>query len=233
MKGRSWLLDLIFPPKCTFCTKILEHPGDLMCPDCQRTLPWLVGTRAEKRVEFVETCVSALRYQERVKQSIHRFKFTGRSWYAKTYGVLTAQCVHDHLNGAYDVISWVPVSKKRKRERGYDQSFLLASAMAGHLGREPVELLRKVRNNPAQSGLTEAARRRANVMDAYEAPWPERLAGKRVLLVDDVVTTGETLSECARTLRMAGAEGVVCVTLAQARGGSTIQQKDVEKPKIE
>lgn len=225
MKRSNWLLNLIFPPKCTFCAAILERPSDLMCPNCQRTLPWLLGARAEKRVEFVETCVSALRYQERVKQSIHRFKFTGRSWYAKTYGVLAAQCVHDHLNGAYDVITWVPVSKKRKRERGYDQAFLLASEMAGHLGREPVELLRKVRDNSAQSGLTEAAQRRANVLDVYEAPWPERLAGKRVLLVDDVVTTGETLSECARTLRMAGAEHVVCVTLARARG----EQGDLAK----
>lgn len=225
MKRSNWLLDLIFPPKCTFCTAILERPSDLTCPNCQRTLPWLLGTRAEKRVEFVETCVSALRYQERVKQSIHRFKFTGRSWYAKTYGVLAAQCVSDHLAGAYDVITWVPVSKKRKRERGYDQSFLLASAMAEYLGQEPVELLRKVRDNPAQSLLAGAAQRRANVMDAYQAPWPERLAGKRVLLVDDVVTTGETLSECARTLRMAGAERVVCVTLAQARG----EQGDLAK----
>lgn len=225
MKGRNKLLDLIFPPKCTFCAGILEHNGDLTCSNCQRTLPWLLGTRAEKRVEFVETCVSALRYQERVKQSIHRFKFTGRRWYADTYGVLAAQCVSDHLTGTYDVITWVPVSKKRKRERGYDQSFLLASAMAEHLGQEPVELLRKVRNNPAQSLLVGAAQRRANVMDAYQAPWPERLAGKRVLLVDDVVTTGETLSECARTLRMAGAESVVCVTLAQARG----EQGDLAK----
>ena len=218
MKGRNWILDLIFPRKCTFCAEIMEHPGDLMCPDCQRTLPWLLGARAEKQVEFVETCVSALRYHERVKQSVHRFKFRGRRWYAQTYGVLTAQSVQDHLSGTYDVISWVPVSKKRKRERGYDQSFLLASEMGKHLGQEPVELLQKVRHNPAQSGLTGAAQRRANVMDAYQAPWPERLAGKRVLLVDDVVTTGETLSECARTLRMAGAESVVCVTLAQARG---------------
>ena len=218
MKRSNWLLELIFPSKCTFCSDIMGHSGDLMCPHCQRTLPWLLGSRAEKRVEFVETCVSALRYRGRVQQSIHRFKFTGRSWYAKTYGVLAAQCVQDHLSGTYDLISWVPVSKKRKRERGYDQSFLLASEMGKHLGQEPVELLRKVRNNPAQSSLTEAAQRRANVMDAYQAPWPERLAGKRVLLVDDVVTTGETLAECARTLRMAGAESVVCVTLAQARG---------------
>lgn len=217
MRLTTLLLDLLFPPKCTFCGGLLPQSGLLMCPECQRTLPWLEGAAAEKRVEFVKTCVSPLRYQDSVRQSIHRFKFTGRHWYAGTYGVLTAQCVQDHLAGEYDLISWVPVSRKRKRQRGYDQAWLLARETGAHLGLEPVELLKKVRDNPAQSSLKDAARRRANVMSVYEAPWPERAAGKRVLLVDDVVTTGATLSECARTLRLAGAEEVVCVTLARTK----------------
>ena len=217
MNLKTCLLDLLFPPKCTFCGCLLEQPGRLTCPDCQRSLPWLEGNAAERKVEFAARCASPLRYQDSVSESIRRFKFTGRRWYAKTYGVLTAQCVRDHLEGEYDLISWVPVSRKRRRERGYDQAYLLAVETGKHLGLEPVELLKKVRDNPAQSSLEEAAQRRANVMDAYTAPWPERLAGKRVLLVDDVVTTGETLSECARTLRMAGAEAVVCVTLARAK----------------
>lgn len=217
MKLNTILLDLLFPPKCTFCGGLLSQSGLLMCPECQRTLPWLEGAAAEKKVEFAELCVSPLRYQDDVRQSIHRFKFTGRRWYARTYGVLTAQCVQDHLTGEYDLISWVPVSRKRRRQRGYDQARLLSDETGAHLGLEPVELLRKIRDNPAQSSLKDAAQRRANVMSVYEAPWPERAAGRRILLVDDVVTTGETLSECARTLRMAGAEAVVCVTLARAK----------------
>ncbi len=217
MNLKTFLLDLLFPPKCTFCENLLERSGRLTCPDCQRTLPWLEGEAAETRVEFAARCVSPLRYQDSVRKSVQRFKFSGRRWYAKTYGTLLSQCVQDHLAGEYDLITWVPVSAKRRRERGYDQSQLLAKELGERLALEPVELLQKPRDNPAQSGLKDAAQRRANVLGAYTAPWPGRLAGKRVLLVDDVVTTGETLSECARTLRMAGAENVVCVTLARAK----------------
>ena len=74
-----------------------------------------------------------------------------------------------------------------------------------------------MRHNKAQSSLEDDAARRANVLGAYRVLDPVQIAGKRVLLVDDVVTTGQTLSECARTLRMAGAEDVLCVTLAKAR----------------
>ena len=128
-----------------------------------------------------------------------------------------AQCVHDHLEGRYDLITWVPLSPQRKRERGYDQAFLLASAAALELGDVAVETLRKERNNEAQSGLTEAAQRRANVLGAYTPVDPELVAGKRVLLIDDVVTTGATMSECARILRAMGAADVVCAALARAR----------------
>lgn len=76
-------------------------------------------------------------------------------------------------------------------------------------------LLSKTRDTPPQSGLEEAGQRRANVLGVYRAP--DAAAGLRVLLADDVVTTGSTLSECARTLLTAGAAEVVCVTLAQAR----------------
>lgn len=211
------LLDLLYPPKCTFCRKLLEDPRALMCPDCQEKLPWLEGAAAERKLEFISLCVSPLGYKDQVRESIHRYKFSGMHWYCKTYGVLTAQCARDHLEGRYDLITWVPVSRRRKWERGYDQAYLLARETAAHLGEKPVSLLKKVKNNQPQSGIEEDAKRRANVLDVYRAVDPERMRGKRVLLVDDVVTTGETLSECARTLRTAGAAEVVCLTLARAR----------------
>ena len=80
-----------------------------------------------------------------------------------------------------------------------------------------VETLRKSRHTDAQSGLEGEAERRANVLGAYTAVDPELLAGKRVLLIDDVVTTGATFSECARVLRTMGAKDVVCAALARAR----------------
>ena len=211
------LLDLLFPPKCVFCGKILPTGVKHLCPACQKDLPWLEGPAAEQKGEFFSLCASPLRYQDKVRDSIRRYKFQGRRGYHKAYGLLVAQCVHDHLAGKYDLITWVPLSDKRKKERGYDQAFLLASAAALELDDVAVETLRKGRDNAAQSGLEGEAERRANVLGAYQPVDPELVAGKRILLIDDVVTTGSTLSECARMLRSMGATEVVCATLARAR----------------
>ena len=216
MNPAAPLLDLIFPPKCAFCARIMPGGGLRICSDCQQKLPWLEGEAAEKKVEFTSKCVSALRYQGRAAEGIHRYKFSGRESCCAVFGVLLAQVVEDHLMGRFDVITWVPVSRRRKQERGYDQSFLLAKELGRILDRKPVGLLRKTKHLQPQSRLNGAAERRANVMGAYCVPRPERVQGKRVLLVDDVVTTGATLSECARTLLLAGAEAVVCITLAKA-----------------
>ena len=216
-RAGDFLLDLLFPPKCVFCGRLLERGQKELCPRCQSELPWLEGAAAEQTGEFFSLCVTPLRYEDKVRDSIRRYKFKGRQGYHKAYGRLVAQCVHDHLAGRYDLVTWVPLSDKRRRERGYDQAFLLASAAALELGDVAVETLRKTRHNPAQSGIEGAAQRRANVLGAYLPVDPELVAGKRVLLVDDVVTTGATLSECARVLRSMGAADVVCAALARAR----------------
>ena len=217
----NWLLDLLFPPKCVFCGKVLSGGERGFCARCQKELPWLTGEAAEQTGEFFSLCASPLAYRDQVRDSIRRYKFKGRQGYHKTYGRLVAQCVHDHLAGRYDLITWVPLSDKRKKERGYDQAFLLSSAAALELNDVAVETLRKGRNTQAQSGLDDDAARRANVLGAYTIVDPELVEGKRVLLIDDVITTGSTISECARVLRSAGAADVVCATLARARGEKT------------
>lgn len=207
----SALLDLLFPPKCPFCGRLLEDGQTLLCPDCQRDLPWMQG---ERMVEFVDLCAAPLWYRDKVRQSHHRYKFSGVLAYADTYAALMAQCVEDRLQGRFDVVTWVPLSRWRLWRRGYDQSRLLAERLARNLGVPCVRLLKKVRHTKAQSGLTGESQRRANVLGAYKPAPGADAEGRRVLLVDDVVTTGATVSECARVLRTAGAARVVCVALA-------------------
>ena len=124
------LLDLLFPPKCVFCGRLLTSGERDFCARCQRELPWLEGPEAEQTGEFFTLCASPLAYRDQVRDSIRRYKFKGRQGYHKAYGRLVAQCVHDHLDGRWDLITWVPLSDQRRRERGYDQAFLLASAAA-------------------------------------------------------------------------------------------------------
>ena len=207
------ILDLLYPPKCPFCGKLLEK-GQLLCPECQNGLPWLTGTVGERKIELTGGCVSVAEYDERVKKGVHAFKFHGRSARCVAFGLLIAQCVKDHDLTA-DLVSWPPLSKKRLRERGYDQARLLAEKVGKELGLPVVRTLQK-EHRPAQSGLDGREARRTNLLGAYTAVDAEAFRDKRVLLVDDVLTTGATLSECARTLRLAGAEAVVCTTLARA-----------------
>ena len=82
----EFCLDLLFPPKCPFCGRLLEK-DELLCPDCQRDLPWLHGIAAEKKVELTKGCVSVLRYQDKVRKAIHGYKFSGLSARSGVFGV--------------------------------------------------------------------------------------------------------------------------------------------------
>ncbi len=210
-----FLLDLLFPPKCTFCGKFLKTGESEICAKCRKDLPYTQGEQAKTKGDFFTVCVSPLYYQGDVRASIHRFKFKGRSNYAAAYGKLVAQCIQDHLAGRYDLISWVPLSAGRLKKRGYDQAMLLCMAAALELSDVGVETLRKQKEVPAQSGMGAPEKRRANISGAYEVVDPELVAGRRILLIDDVITSASTLSECAKTLLMAGAEEVLCATLAK------------------
>ena len=193
----SALLDLIFPAKCPFCGRVLDRPG--ICDTCRGELPWTEGADALRRGPGGFLCAAPLWYQGLAREGLHRFKFRGMSSAAAPLGELIAGCAAEHFSGAFDTVTWVPVSPRRLRQRGYDQARLLAES---------------ARHNPAQSGLKEAAARRANVLGVYEAVDPERISGHRILLVDDICTTGATLAECARVLREAGAADVVCAAAA-------------------
>ena len=210
-------LDLLFPPRCVFCRSLMKHDKNGICESCQSKLPWIIGSAAEQKTEFVSLCVSPLWYQGDVRESIHRFKFSNCSGYASTYGRLIAQCMEDHFTKPYDLITWVPLSHQSLKVRGYDQAMLLAQLIAQELDSSAVETLRKVRNTSTQSTLKDDSARRANVLGAYEVSNQEAIKGKRVLLIDDVITTGSTMSECARMLLTYGASDVVGATVARAR----------------
>ena len=215
---RDWihqLLDLFFPPKCPFCGKVLDPAG--ICPACEKTLHWTEEREGVRKLSGGVQCAAPLWYEKQVREGLLRFKFQGASAAAGPMGELVARCAAERFSGAFDVVTWVPVSRRRLRSRGYDQARLLAESACRLWGVRPEQLLRKTADNPAQSGLTEAAARRANVLGVYETPVPEKVQGRRVLLVDDICTTGATLAECARTLRDAGAADVMSVCVALAR----------------
>lgn len=211
----SELLDLFFPPRCVYCHKFLKKDERNVCRKCEAELPYTNGGR--QTGEFFSVCVSPLYYEGAVRESILRYKFKEATGYAKTYGKLVAECIREELKGAYDLISWVPLSRERYKERGYDQAMLLALAVALELDDVAVSTLEKHKNVEKQSKMGSAEKRRANISGAYRAADTELIEGKRILLIDDIITTGVTLSECARTLLQAGASQVLCATIARGR----------------
>ena len=204
---------LLYPPKCPFCQRLLGEGEELICAACRKDLPYATPAGGRTPGRFYSRCVSPLYYTGKARRALLRFKFGSRMGSAAAFGSLIARRVGEELTGEYDLITWVPLSLLRLRRRGYSQSRLLAAETARRLGAETAPTLRKRSYRPPQSRKTGEAARIANVSGAFAPVHPERFIGKRILLIDDVVTTGATLSECARVLLEAGAENVVCATL--------------------
>jgi ComF family protein len=219
MKSFTNILELLYPSKCPFCGRILaeEAAEDGICPECRASLPW-TGAGAVTRGSYFSSCVSPLNYRDGARQGLLRFKFRHRSAAGRCFGRLMARCVREKLPWEFDLVTYVPLSLLRFRSRGYSQSRLLAEALAAQLGLPCVRLLRKRRHTKPLSGVKGGERRRAVVSGAFcLRPGAEaQMAGKCVLLVDDVVTTGATLGECSRLLLTAGADRVACATLCKA-----------------
>ena len=207
------ILDFFFPRRCPFCGAVAGK--ELLCKKCRRSLPF-TGEHAVREGTFGR-CAAPLYYEDRVREAILQFKFKAKLGGLSCFGMLMAECAAEHYSGAFDAITWVPVSKKRLKKRGFDQTRYLTGSMCVDWHVAPIETLRKVTDNPPQSTLETEEQRRANVLGVYEAVNAEQFRGKRLLLVDDILTTGATLSECVRVLKDAGAGEVMCLTLAMSR----------------
>ena len=211
------ILRLVYPPKCVFCGALLEWTEQDACKPCLAELPWTDTHSAVQTGRAFSQCVSPFFLTGKVHQALVDYKYHQRESYGVCFGRWMGDCACRCLSDAFDLVTWVPVSRKRLRKRGFDQARYLAGSLCVEWHVEPQETLRKILDNPPQSGLEDADARRANVLGAYEAVHPERIAGKRFLLVDDICTTGSTLGEAARVLRQAGAADVLGLTLAVTR----------------
>lgn len=210
----SCLLDILFPPRCLFCQKILPFGAHGMCDDCRQTLQIL---DTPKRGDFFLKCHAPLPYEGLIREAIHRYKFGGRRDYAPELGKLMAECVRENLAGQFDVVTYVPVSMERRKERGYDQTELLAGEMGKCLDVEIIPTLEKTVDNQKQSTIKDRKKRAKNVKNVYKVTNREAVDGNRILLVDDIITTGSTLEETAKMLLKSGALSVVCIALAQPK----------------
>lgn len=212
------IFRLLYPPKCVLCRKVLECDETDVCSDCAEKAP--VCPPAKNKLPFIAGWCAVWYYKDDVRKSLLRYKFGMRRNYALSYANLLAQKLKAEYPEGFDILTWVPISRLRKLKRGFDQVEKLANAVAQQLGLTPIKTLKKIRHNQPQAGISEPAHRRANVLGVYKVIQPEVLWGKRVLLLDDVITTGATAGECSRMLLTAGAREVYVGAVAAARHDS-------------
>lgn len=215
MKLLHRLGQWLYPEKCVLCGHILEKDETDLCHDCRIHAPECPVSNS--KYPYLNSWVALWYYEDTVRRSLLRYKFYGKRRYASPYARLLGMKLMKEDRLDFDILTWIPVSARRRRKRGFDQVELLAEKLGREIGKAPQPLLKKIRDNPAQSGIVGQAERRANVLGAYEVLHPELLAGKRVLLLDDIVTTGATAAECARVLLTAGAKEVHFAVIAAAR----------------
>ena len=212
MAGRFW--NFFFPPKCVLCKTLLKETESDLCRNCRENAPECGSHKI--KLSFLAQWTGLWYYKDAVRESVLRFKFRRCRGFAHTYGTMLARKLQDPAYSQWDVLTWIPISGIRKWFRGYDQTELIGQAVAKELGIPLTQTLRKIRHTKPQSGMGDAAHRRANILGAYEVVDASLVKKQRILLLDDIITTGATASEAARTLLIAGAKEVKLATVAVA-----------------
>ncbi|MBQ6856422.1 MAG: ComF family protein [Lachnospiraceae bacterium] len=232
--SKRTILDILFPRRCPVCGEIVKPAGGLICPPCFQKLSFVTGPVCKKcgkeiadgTMEFCEDCmahrhtfesgVALLNYDEIARKSMVQMKYNNKREYLDFYGEAMAIRYETVIRRMQvDVIVPVPVHRSRRRKRGFNQAELLAEILGKKLN-IPVEnnCLRRDRRTLPQKELSPTERLK-NLTGAFRAETlPKHM--RRILLVDDIYTTGSTLEACARALKRAGAENVyfavICMT---------------------
>src|SRR5438046_5486381 len=230
------IVSLLYPPVCAIC-RANVRAGEYLCDQCEAKVVRIVAPFCQKCSEPFEgaitdafTCancahrtihfdaaVAAYRSRGIVRQIVHTFKY-GRQTYLRhlVAGWLYAALDDERLrNRRFDIIIPVPLHRTRQRERGFNQASLLAELLSAEISIQSKPALERIRYTTTQTAL-DRAERMENLHNAFRLRKNADVRGLRVLLIDDVLTTGSTLSECARILKCTGAISVHPATAARA-----------------
>jgi len=229
----DWLLKLqqeLFPTSCRLC-RAPGEPGVELCAACREELPWLdhacricamplpaearvtVCPRCQNTASAIDECRALFTYHPPVDGWIQRLKFQQDIAVGRLLGAMLAESLSSGADTASVSVLPVPLHRRRLGERGYNQAMEIARPLGRYGYRIETRCCKRTRNTGAQSGLS-AASRKGNVRGAFSVTQP--LDGRRFILIDDVLTTGNTLHELACTLKKAGARSVKAWVVARA-----------------
>lgn len=231
------ILDFIWPRTCEVCGRPADRPGRHVCSECLNRLPFAptqgccrkCGRAAEKLDgEYLCTdckatkpsydrAASALQFDGDAREAVNAFKFRNHLWLrADLVDWLEAVVRARFKVEEIELVLPMPSTTWHRVDRGYNQCAYLAKALAKRLGKPYAGAALRRRGNPRRQGGLDEEARRENVVGTFAVRAPEVVCGKTVLVVDDIMTTGSTLSECAAELKRAGAARVWCATVARS-----------------
>lgn len=209
-------INLFYPPVCGVCEKLNR---DFLCKKCEKLLENqakfdIIESKYDKN--FYDNHLYIFQYQGIIRKLIIDYKFNEKVYLYKTFvNFLLKNEKFFEILKSYDTIIPVPISKKRKKERGYNQCLLISKEISKRLRIENNDYcLYKSKNIVAQSTLNKEEREQ-NIKDAYDLRNIKSIENKKVLLIDDIYTTGSTLNECSRVLRQAKPKIITCLTIAK------------------
>lgn len=205
------LISVIFPERCPYCRDAVR-PCEIACEDCKEILPEYAYT---KKVAGDNTVLAAVPYKDSFKDAILRIKFGRKKQYAYQLAKMMSERLSSELKEPdFDVITFVPLHPKTLKERGFNQSELLARYIGENLQIPCEALLKKTRLNEPQHKILGSNKRKENVKGVFRCIDKKRVKGRKILLIDDIVTTGFTLSECVKMLSEYGCDKIYCMTFA-------------------
>jgi competence protein ComFC len=221
--------DILFPSRCAGCGRPVSSRVNFLCGDCARAIPFLErscpvcsGPEPEHgacgvcsgRRWYLDSNITVAAYEGVMRNLLRELKFGRVRRLHEVLGALACGGLAGRGVSA-DLITWVPMNSKKRRERGFNQSELVARFVSKKTGIPCRRLLAEHRGAGKQRELG-SRDRFINILGRYETAAGNRLSGESVLLVDDIFTTGATINECARQLRNAGARSVISLTMARA-----------------
>lgn len=211
----AWL-NLIYPPTCGICGKLNSN---FLCNKCQKNLESQAKFKIEKNSNtnyYFEEHLYIFEYQGMIRKAILNYKFKDKSYlYQTIVNFLLKNEKFFQILQSYDTIIPVPISKKRRKERGYNQSELIAKELSKKLTiKYNNQCLFKTKHIIEQSKLNKEERQK-NIQGVYELYNPEMLKNKKILLLDDIYTTGNTVNECCRMLKQTHPKNIGVLTLAK------------------
>lgn len=245
---KNTALDILFPPICFGCKNHLENRdkficdaclgsikinNTLFCPMCQARLPEnkrICNHGLEKNEEFPYLLAAAANYDNKIIQDvIHSYKYTYFDKLSSALGAILTDYLNSVIrNSKFEIknfsVTYIPLHFFRERERGFNQSKLLAQIISKNFNLELIDALRRIKNNPPQAKIAKNnlqqsknyENRKKNISSAFQITDSEIISGKNIILIDDVYTSGATMSEAAKVLKQHGAGKIIALVIAKA-----------------